>query len=86
MRIKTRFLTAFVLLMLFCGARAAPASEADVSRVKEILDKECTNLRKDTLFYLLRSGFTQEFEKGLEPELLKIIEGVIKRTDFDGIP
>lgn len=86
MRIKTRVLTTFVLLMLFCGAQAASASEADVGRVKEILERECTNLNKDTLFYLLRTGLAREFENGLRPELLKIMEGVIKRTDFDGIP
>ncbi|MBI5888054.1 MAG: C40 family peptidase [Deltaproteobacteria bacterium] len=86
MRVKTHVLTAFVLLMLFCGAVAASASEGDERRVKEILEKECTNLKKDTLFYLLRTGLAREFEEGLTPELLKIMEGVIKRTDFDGIP
>lgn len=86
MRIKTRLLTAFVLLMLFCGARAASASEADAARVMEILEKECISLKKETLFNMLRAGFKREFEKGLEPELLQIIQGVVKRTDFDNIP
>ena len=86
MRIKAHVLTAFVLLALFCSPLLSSAGAADADRVREILEKECVNLKKDTLFYLLRTGFTREFEKGLEPELLKIIEGVVKRTDFDGMP
>lgn len=61
------------------------SAQADVAKLQGLLESECTNLNKDKLFNRLKSGFPSEIEKGLSPDLLRIIQGVIKRTDFDGI-
>lgn len=61
------------------------SAQADVTKLQGLLESECTNLNKDKLFDLLKSGFQSEIDKGLSPDLLRIMQGVIKRTDFDGI-
>lgn len=61
------------------------SAQADVAKLQGLLESECTNMNKDKLFNLLNSGFQSEIEKGLSPDLLRIMQGVIKRTDFDGI-
>lgn len=85
MRIKPYVSAAFILLFLLSSVQAHGA-KSGLDSVRSIVDRECVNLRKDVLFFLLRTDFAREIEGGLEPELLKIMEGVIKRTDFDGIP
>ena len=64
------------------GPSIDPASE---QTVRDLLDRECINLNKDKLYALITTQFSAELEKRPAPELLKIMEGVIKRTDFDGI-
>jgi len=64
------------------GPSIDPASE---QAVRDLLERECINLNKDKLYGLISTQFSAELEKKLTPELLKIMEGVIKRTDFDGI-
>lgn len=61
------------------------SAPTDADKLKTLLDRECTNLKKDKLFNLLEKKFSSEIEKGFPLDLLKIMEGVIKRTDFDGI-
>lgn len=79
----------FILSLLMATAAFFPtlsfSAPADADKLKTLLDSECTNLKKDKLFNLLEKKFSSEIEKGLSPDLLKIMEGVIKRTDFDGI-
>jgi cell wall-associated NlpC family hydrolase len=77
----------FVLFLLAAqyvrpGYSDTPAHDA----VRTILEQECINLNKDRLWTLIAERFGPELEKGISPDLLKIMEGVIKRTDFDGIP
>jgi len=64
-------------------AQADTKTETD--KIVAVLDKECVNLKKDKLKNLLLTRFSPDIEKGLSPELLKIMEGVVKRTDFDDI-
>ncbi len=58
---------------------------SSVDRVKEIIERQGVNLKKERLTRLIRLEFAKELQKDPEPELLKIMEGVIKRADFDGI-
>ena len=80
--------TAFLVLCLLAapyvryGYSETPASDA----VRTILEQECINLDKDKLGELIAEKFGPDTDKGPSPELLRIMEGVIKRTDFDGIP
>src|SRR4030065_1885087 len=74
----------FFLLIIFHPVHSLSATE-DYAKIRNILDRECTNLKSDRLFDLIKKGFPSEIEKGLSPDLLKIMEGVIKRTDFDAI-
>ena len=80
--------TAFLVLCLLAapyvryGYSDTPASDA----VRTILEQECINLDKDKLGELIAEKFGPDTDKGPSPELLRIMEGVIKRTDFDGIP
>lgn len=53
--------------------------------VRTLLAQECINLNKDRLSMLLMTQMGPELEKEPSAELFKIMEGVIKRTDFDGI-
>ena len=55
------------------------------SDINSLLDRECINLKKEKLSNLILTGFSSDLQKGLDPDLYKIMEGVIKRTDFDGI-
>lgn len=84
MNIKT-----IILLSLFLLTVSFPSysfsGTGDEIKIRDLLDRECTNLNSDRLFDLIKKGFPSEIEKGLSPELLKIMEGVVKRTDFDGI-
>jgi cell wall-associated NlpC family hydrolase len=83
--------TRLVLLSL-CLACAMFAVIPDVlsdtplsAEVRDLLERECLNLNKDKLQVLIAAQFGPELERGPAPDLLKIMEGVIKRTDFDGI-
>lgn len=84
--------------IMFLGAvlslSAAPAAWAAgddagasglAAAVQEIVNRECINLRKDRLEQLLSERVLTLPETDRSPELGRIIEGVIKRTDFDGI-
>jgi len=64
------------------GPTIDPAAEQSI---RELLDRECINLNKDKLYALITTQLSTEMGKMPSPELLKIMEGVIKRTDFDGI-
>jgi cell wall-associated NlpC family hydrolase len=64
------------------GPSIDPAAEQSI---REILERECINLNKDNVYALITTQLSAGLEKMPPPELLKIIEGVIKRTDFDGI-
>lgn len=73
----------FALLLL-----SIPSSYSDTPSsmiVRDLLERECINLSKDRLSALISAQFATEMEKGPASDLLKIMEGVIKRTDFDGI-
>lgn len=78
------FLCFLLLIVLQCSAAQAD-TKTETDKISAILDKECVNLKKDKLKGLLLSKFSSDIEKGLSPEFLKIMEGVIKRTDFDNI-
>lgn len=78
--------SAVVLIILLFSILPSSYSAATSSMsVRDVLERECINLDKDKLFALLSVQFGTELEQGPAPDLLKIMEGVIKRTDFDGI-
>lgn len=60
----------------------APAAE---QALRELLDRECTRLDREKLYTQITSSLAAELEQGIAPDLFKIIEGVIKRTDFDNV-
>ncbi len=64
------------------GPSIEPASE---QTIRDLLERECINLNKDKLYAIITTQYAAELETMPSPELLKIMEGVIKRTDFDGI-
>jgi lipoprotein Spr len=78
------FLCFLLFIVLQCPAAQAD-TKTETDKINAILDKECVILKKDKLKGLLLSKFSSDIEKGLSPEFLKIMEGVIKRTDFDNI-
>jgi len=81
-----RAISLFLLFLLITlHPTRSMSTTADTAGIKDILDRECTNLKADILFDLIKAGFPSEIEKGLSPDLLKIMEGVVKRTDFDDI-
>ena len=83
----TRFLTLIVfittLLFPFITTRADIKTETD--KINAVLTRQCFHLQKDTLYNLVLARFSLDIEKGLTQELLEIMEGVIKRADFDNI-
>jgi len=85
----SRIVTAIILVtLLFISSLFLSMSFSDTPSsdvLRDILERECINLNKDKLFTLLMTQVGPELEKGPSADLLKIIEGVIKRTDFDGI-
>ncbi len=58
---------------------------AGIPDLQSILEQECINLNKGKLLSLLQAQFELEITKGLSSDFLKIVHGVVKRTDFDGI-
>lgn len=72
------------IVALHCPAALAD-TKAETDKISAVLDRECVNLNKDKLKTLLLSRFSSEIEKGLSPEFLNIMNGVVKRTDFDNI-
>lgn len=83
-----RRLIGAVALLSFLFVLFAPSSNADTpaqDMVSGLVDRECLNLNREKLLSLVIARFSAEMEEGPSPELLKIMEGVIKRTDFDGI-
>ncbi|MBI4377468.1 MAG: C40 family peptidase [Nitrospinae bacterium] len=93
--VRTCLLILSFTIVTFYPAFSFPGTDENGEKVRSILDKECINLKKERLFDLLMGGFSSDpvlkqaqdisGGKGLDPDLLKIMEGVIKRTDFDGI-
>lgn len=74
------------VLCFFVIAFSPTLSFSDTtSDINNLLDRECINLKKEKLSNLILTNFSSDLQKGLDPDLLKIMEGVIKRTDFDGI-
>jgi cell wall-associated NlpC family hydrolase len=73
--------------MLLCGLAISDTSSdpATEKTVRDLLGRECTNLNKEKLYGMLRSRLAPDLEHGPSPELLRIMDGVVKRTDFDGI-
>jgi hypothetical protein len=77
----------FFLVMAFAIVLEHPALAGSESRdkVKALVERECTHLDQQKLLSLIDSRFPAEMEGELPPDLLRIMEGVIKRTDFDTI-
>jgi cell wall-associated NlpC family hydrolase len=75
------FILSFTAIIFYPAISFSDAT----SDINNLLDRECINLKKDKLSNLIMTNFSSELQKGLDPDLLKIMEGVIKRTDFDGI-
>jgi lipoprotein Spr len=80
-----------VLLLSFGLIVAGPVSahadaKTESGKIISIVDQECVRLNKDKMKALLLARLSPDIERGLSPELLKIVEGVIKRADFDNIP
>ena len=86
---RSRIVIAIVLVtLLFLPSLFLSSSFSDTPSsnvLRDMLERECLNLNKDKLFTLLMAEVGPELEKEPSPDLLKIIEGVVKRTDFDGI-
>ena len=53
--------------------------------LKFLLSRECINLDRDRMYLAITDRFADELASGPAPDLLRIIEGVIKRTDFDAL-
>jgi murein DD-endopeptidase / murein LD-carboxypeptidase len=85
----SRIVIAIVLItLLFIPLLFLSSSFSDTPSsgiLRDILEKECINLNKDKMLALLTTQLGPELEKDPSPDLIKIIGGVIKRTDFDGI-
>lgn len=79
-------ITCCSLGIVFQPPAALADTKNETDKIAAILDKECVNLKKDKLQSLLLVKFSSDLEKGLSPDLLRIMEGVVKRTDFDNIP
>jgi hypothetical protein len=82
---KTAILAGAALLVFMSCSLAQADSTPETEKIIAILNKECVHLKKDKLKDLLLPKLSNDLEKGFSPELLKIIEGVVKRTDFDNI-
>ena len=86
---RSRFVIAIVLgALVFIPSLFLSSSFSDTPAsgiLRDMLERECINLNKDRLITLLMQQMGPELEKDPSADLLKIIEGVIKRTDFDGI-
>jgi murein DD-endopeptidase / murein LD-carboxypeptidase len=79
-------ITAVVFIeLLFLSTQSSYSDTPSSTILRDLLDRECINLNKDRLSAFISAQFGTELEKGSDPDLLKIMEGVIKRTDFDGI-
>jgi cell wall-associated NlpC family hydrolase len=74
-----------VLLAGRAGSQEAAAPAAEQA-VRDLLERECVNLDKEKLYGLIVGRLAAELEQGPSPDLLRIMEGVVKRTDFDSIP
>lgn len=67
----------------FSGPDIDPAADASL---RNLLERECLHLDRDKVYALLTEEPSLDLDRGIAPDLFRIIEGVIKRTDFDGIP
>lgn len=85
--VRTILVPGIIGILLISGrALSGPSIDpATEQTVRELLERECINLNKDKMFALITATLSGELEKTPAPELLKIMEGVIKRTDFDSI-
>ncbi|MDH4162405.1 MAG: NlpC/P60 family protein [Nitrospirota bacterium] len=72
----------FVIGTAFSAPVVDPALEKDIL---DLLDRECLSLNKEKLYALLAQDAAVSSSSTDAAVLLKIMEGVIKRTDFDGI-
>lgn len=54
--------------------------------VRDLLARECINLDKDKMLRLITEQLAADLGPPVNPDLLRIMDGVIKRTDFDAIP
>jgi cell wall-associated NlpC family hydrolase len=85
----SRALSALIILstLLLSGqGRSQESAGTPVDQtIRDLLDRECINLNKERLYALVTTRFGEELADP-SPDLLRIMEGVIKRTDFDGIP
>jgi cell wall-associated NlpC family hydrolase len=79
------FTTVVLVALLFLSIPSSYSDTSSSTIVRDLLEQECINLDKDKLSALISAQFGTELEKGPAPDLFKIMEGVIKRTDFDGI-
>jgi len=82
------FLVPAVLGILLISGKALSGPSIDLASektVRDLLERECVNLNKEKLYGLIEEQLGALLEKGPSPDLLKITEGVVKRTDFDGI-
>lgn len=83
-----RFALFFALVLLFSPKHVLPQIQNNYTLeddVKSILARECINLSKDRLYALLAPKLASESGANDASEILKIVDGVVKRTDFDGI-
>jgi lipoprotein Spr len=72
--------------LIVSGAVAYADAKAESGKIVSLVDQECVRFNKDKMKTLLLARLSPDIDKGFSPELLKIVEGVIKRTDFDNIP
>lgn len=77
----------YAVPVFFCCVLMLPLRSANAhaltaqENIGLILDQECVNLKKDKLKELLLARFPNE----IDAELARIIQGVVKKTDFDNI-
>lgn len=83
--LKIVFIACFSVFVVFHSHAAQAGTKTETDKIAAMLDKECVNLKKDKMKDLLLSRFSTDIDQGLSPDFLQIMEGVIKRTDFDNI-
>lgn len=85
-----RTLSALLLVSLWMstGMDAQETAPAAVSgqELRTLLERECIKLDKEKMETLIRARFAGELEPAPSADLLRIMEGVVKRTDFDEVP
>lgn len=79
---------AFIALALLGAGTFAPRPAAGTGieqSIRDLLSRECINLDQDRMYGLITERLSGPLAAGNTQDLLRIMEGVVKRTDFDAL-